>query len=171
MAVLDATALDRTANLLSSANPSASKYAFVVEVGYFNLATTSSSPSSRINTAASTTPAPEGTSDAPPPPRDEQSTALSGGAIGGIVGGAVGGLALLGAAGFFSWRRRKVERQKPLLGREDVPELHRKASLHYRLEDEENDLELSRTEDPAELEQPPAELDATEVLAGSDVRR
>jgi hypothetical protein len=32
---------------------------------------------------------------------------LSGGAIGGIVGGVVGGLALLGAVGFFLWRRKK----------------------------------------------------------------
>ena len=40
-----------------------------------------------------------------PPPQNEESK-LSSGAIGGIVVGAVGGLAILGAIGFFLYRRR-----------------------------------------------------------------
>jgi hypothetical protein len=45
------------------------------------------------------------TSSATPPPQNEGSK-LSGGAIGGIVGSAVGGIVILGALGFFLYRRR-----------------------------------------------------------------
>ena len=45
------------------------------------------------------------TSSVTPPPQNEGSK-LSGGAIGGIVVGAVGGIAILGAIGFFMYRRR-----------------------------------------------------------------
>ncbi|KAF2632492.1 hypothetical protein BU25DRAFT_470146 [Macroventuria anomochaeta] len=55
--------------------------------------------------ANSTGPTPLPTSSITPSPQNEESK-LSGGAIGGIVVGVVGGLAILGATGFFLYRRR-----------------------------------------------------------------
>lgn len=60
-----------------------------------------SGSSTPVSASASTSP----TSSSAP--ASSSSSGISGGAIGGIVGGVLGGLLLLGAIGFFLWRRKR----------------------------------------------------------------
>ncbi|KAF2024910.1 hypothetical protein EK21DRAFT_77706 [Setomelanomma holmii] len=106
---LNATRLNETFHSLSSARPSAASY--TVDRQQL-LALTSITPGASSSTpAATSTPAStsasatsSSTSSSTPAPGD---SGLSGGAIAGIVVGVIGGLALLGAIGFFLWRRKK----------------------------------------------------------------
>jgi len=82
---------------MSSAKPSATVYSI---------------PKQELNQLTISTPGTSSATSSPtvspsPSPAADSDSGLSGGAIGGIVGGVVGGLALLGAIGFFLWRRRK----------------------------------------------------------------
>ncbi|KAF2032483.1 hypothetical protein EK21DRAFT_109862 [Setomelanomma holmii] len=86
---------------LSSARPSATSYSININalLGSSTSSSAASSPTASISATAS--------SSSSATPTNNSSSGLSGGAIGGIVGGVVGGLALLGAIGFFLWRRKK----------------------------------------------------------------
>jgi hypothetical protein len=88
---------------------------------------------------------------------------MSGGAKGGIAGGVVGGLALLGAGIFLYWRRRKAQNAKDEPVQQDLlrHELHHDDVKPYQTEGTQI-LELARNEKPAEMEQPPVELEARE---------
>lgn len=100
---LNSTELNQTYSSLSSAQPSATS--ITIDKAKL-LAMTSTTPGvspSSTPTSASATSSITSSST----PASSSSSGLSGGAIGGIVGGIVGGLALLGAIGFFLWRRKR----------------------------------------------------------------
>jgi len=153
---LNKTALNRTANLLSSANPSASTYAFVVDAGLLLASATSSSTPPASNSAS---PTPE------PDPKG-----MSGGTIGGIVVGVIGGLALLGTAVFYTLRKRKAKQHEKLPQDESAFELHSDVKEQYHMRDGGDVLELSRNERPAELEQPHVHIPPVELPA-ENIRR
>lgn len=94
---------------------------------------------------------------------------ISGGAIGGIVGGALGGLIILGTAGWLLWRRRKTSHHE--LAQDEVPELSGVEQDYVYMKDGGQIMELSRNEKPAEMEQPPVELDATELIPNTEHQR
>jgi len=108
---LNATRLNDTYSSLSSASPTATSLPVdkqqllaLTGIAPSDLPSSSTSASLPASATASTTNSSTpigGSTDT------DSSGGLSGGAIGGIVGGVVGGLALLGAIGFFLWRRRK----------------------------------------------------------------
>jgi len=111
---LNATRLNETFSSLLSASPTATS----LPINRAQLlALTGPDPTDLASSSASASASASGTAPASAIPFTTSSPlssaapaddgGLSGGAIGGIVGGVVGGLALLGAIGFFFWRRRK----------------------------------------------------------------
>ncbi|KAH7562631.1 hypothetical protein J3E72DRAFT_438399 [Bipolaris maydis] len=125
VAGLDATAVNKTAQSLASASPSAASYPIKLpdlEKLTASSSATSSTPISASTTSLTTATTPTASSSETlvssvsssrptSGPAENDSSGISGGVIGGIVGGVVGGLALLGFAGFFLWRRRKNGRR------------------------------------------------------------
>ncbi|EUC44649.1 hypothetical protein COCMIDRAFT_6069 [Bipolaris oryzae ATCC 44560] len=131
LASLDATAVNKTAQSLISASPSAASYPVklldIEKPTSTTAALSSTTPSTPISTStaslitvttstASSLENPVSSvnqSRSTSTPAENDSSGISGGAIGGIVGGVVGGLALLGFIGFFLWRRRKNSKRNP----------------------------------------------------------
>jgi LPXTG-motif cell wall-anchored protein len=84
------------------------------------------------------------------------------------VGGVVGGLALLGIAGWLLWRRRRNGHHE--VAQDEVPELSAEGTAYAHMKAGGDISELSSNGKPVELEQPPAELDATERVAATEER-
>ncbi|KAF1936639.1 hypothetical protein EJ02DRAFT_438392 [Clathrospora elynae] len=104
IALSNSTIMNQTYQSLLSASPSAASYPIGLAALQNMTPTPSISSASSTSTTTSTTvtSSAAATSAAPSP-----DTGLLGGEIGGIVGGVIGGLALVGAAAFLLWRRRK----------------------------------------------------------------
>lgn len=101
---LNKTRLNETYSSLSRASPTASAYTVArAELNGFTSTTPGASSATSIRASATSS----GTSTTSASSSGD--SGLSGGAIGGIVGGVVGGLILLGAAGFFFWRRKRAQ--------------------------------------------------------------
>ncbi|KAF2190433.1 hypothetical protein K469DRAFT_721292 [Zopfia rhizophila CBS 207.26] len=95
-----------TFSSLSSANPSATTFAF--DRAQLTVSSTSAASSSAATSSASISETSTGTSSTPTQTQssNDSDSGISGGAIGGIVVGVVAGLALIGAGAFFLWRRQ-----------------------------------------------------------------
>ncbi|KAE8854208.1 hypothetical protein HRS9122_01200 [Pyrenophora teres f. teres] len=125
IALLNATAVNETAQSLEFARPSAATYPISLSDLQALSSTTATppsatpSPSGKPPSSSSVAPPVSAAATASSPPfpsstaKGNGGSGLSGGAIGGIVGGVVGGLALLGIAGLLLWRRKRNNKSNP----------------------------------------------------------
>jgi LPXTG-motif cell wall-anchored protein len=125
IATINATLLNETFSILSSANPSAASYRIVDLRQIASPTSTSDSASqSSSNTIAVFSPTSSGSA------RNDPSS-ISNGVIGGIVGGVAGGLALLGIATWLLWRRRRNGHHE--VAQDDMPELSAEDTIHGQM--------------------------------------
>jgi len=178
LAAINATKLNQTYFSMSSSSPSATAYTVpqnsilqMVMIAGAVTPTPSAASFSLISTITSASTSATPTTSTSPPPTPG-SKGLSGGAIGGIVGGVVGGLALLAIGAFFYRRHRKAKSLKMEPAQDTLlrHELHNN-DVKPHLTEGTQIMELSRNEKPAELEQPPVELEAREQRAAANDAR